>query len=164
MLLLLLACGASSDVFRITDSGFATSDCWLESGLPAAFETGLVLDGCGYQITGFNEAETLKLSFDVPVFADLLTSGSADTTYTLPDDAVRFSVVAGCRMKRGWCDQRGTASEVYTYTPIGGSVTVTGTGLDAHVAMTGVSLAEAEYGYSAAMGDVAWDVTLYPTP
>jgi hypothetical protein len=161
LLIGLLGCDGVSDVFFVRETGFSVgceTTVWLSDG----FAKDLEPDGCGYMVTAFSAAEDTKLSLDVPAFADLLTEGKADATYKLPDDAVRLTAEAGCGMKRGWCDQSGTPGTSWSYEPAGGTVTVTGTGLDAKVSLTDVFLAgDAGTVYP---GDVEWTVTLYPTP
>lgn len=42
----------------------------------------------------------------------------------LPDDTVRLTVEQGCNLSAGWCDGEGSATIFETYTPTGGTVSV----------------------------------------
>lgn len=162
MLVYLLACaGSAVDVGFVGESGTTTS-C-IEEALTPARAALLTPDGCGYMVNAFTDDEQIRFVLDTPAFASLLTDGTADATWKLPDDAVRLEVETGCRMRRGWCGESGSASAVYTYTPTAGTVQVTGTGLDANVVITGLSLVS-EYDDSVTLEDIDWSVTLYGAP
>lgn len=163
MLLFLLGCdGREVGVsFGGFETGFST-DCAMTE-LTDTLASTLSPDGCGYMVTAFDAGEQAKLSLDAPAFADLVTEGTVDTTYTLPDDTLRFDIEVGCHMKRGWCGEAGSPNTVYTYSPTAGTLQVTGAGLDVRVVLTGLEVAEEE-GEPVALSDRDWEVTLYPTP
>jgi hypothetical protein len=170
---LLAACGGG-DLVSISRPDEPPEFCGDTGGasLSSDFTGTLTPGGCEYIVVAPNDDDTTRLVLDVPAFADALTDGSAEATYTLPDDAVRLTVEAGCNLDAAFCtdDIDGSATITSTYTPTAGTITVTATRVDGDsgnatvtvdLTFTGVELAD-ESGDTVTIDTLTWTgLTLY---
>lgn len=121
--------------------------------------------GCGWRLRAVDPHRWLLLTFDVPAFVAALDGEAASVSYVLPDDAVRLTLDAGCRLEDELCGgaDQGTPTVMYTWEPTEGVADVSLTeDATATVVFTGVTLENAEG--STTTLDGTFTVTLEATP